>query len=180
MSDPSPANRTSNVLFPCYGNAAPSILAESLLTKDEAVGFHAFSAGCRPKGVAHPRALKILQRPGFSIGGFNSMSRSGFALADAPVMDFVFTVGRNAAGGTFLARPGEPMTAQRFIRDPEDVEGKDLQKEAPFAATFQHLKNRIRAFSALPVASLDKASRRAQRVETGQSDGASTTLNSAD
>lgn len=179
MSDLQPANRTFNVLFLCTGNSARSILAESILSKDGAGRFHAFSAGSQPKGAVHPLALKVLQSLDYPIDGFRSKSWEEFATADAPVMDFVFTVCDNAAGEACPVWPGQPMTAHWGIEDPAGVEGTDLQKEAAFVAAFRHLKNRITAFAALPVASLDKASLRAKLTEIGQSDGASSARNGA-
>src|SRR3546814_11797443 len=75
-------------------------------------------------------------------------------------MDFVFTVCDNAAGETCPVWPGQPMTAHWGIEDPAAVDGPNIQKEAAFVAAFRYMKNRISAFTSLPVASLDKASLR--------------------
>ena len=111
--------------------------------------------------------------------GFRSKSWEEFAVADAPVMDFGFTVCDNAADETCPVWPGQPMTAHWGIEDPATVEGPDIQKEAAFVAAFRYLKNRISVFTALPVASLDKSSLRAKLAEIGQSEGASSPRNSA-
>ncbi len=52
-----------NVLFPCAG--ARSILADSILRKDGAGRFNAFSAGSHPKGAINPLALKALAAYGY-------------------------------------------------------------------------------------------------------------------
>src|SRR3546814_19608898 len=88
-------------------------------------------------------------------------------------MDFVFTVCDNAAGETCPVWPGQPMTAHWGIEDPAAVDGPDIQKEAAFVAAFRYMKNRISAFTSLPVAGLDKASLRTKLTEIVHSDGAS-------
>ena len=173
------ADRIYNVLFLCTGNSARSILAESILNKDGGGRFRAFSAGSQPKGTVNQLALKVLASFDYPADGFRSKSWEEFAVAGAPVMDFVFTDCDNAAGESCPVWPGQPMTAHWGIEDPAAVEGPDIQNEAAFVAAFRYLKNRISVFTALPVASLDRSSLRAKLAEIGQSEGASSPRNSA-
>jgi arsenate reductase len=165
--------RVFNVLFLCTGNSARSILAESMLRKDGAGRFNAFSAGSRPKGAVNPFALKVLESLNYPIDGMRSKGWEEFAAPDAPAMDFVFTVCDDAAGETCPVWPGQPMTAHWGIEDPAAVEGTDIQKEAAFVAAARYLKNRISAFSNLPLKSLDKLSLNARLREIGALEGAS-------
>lgn len=172
-------DRIYNVLFLCTGNSARSILAESILNKDGSGRFRAFSAGSQPKGTVNPFALKVLESFDYPTKGFRSKSWEEFATAQAPVMDFVFTVCDNAAGEACPVWPGQPMTAHWGIEDPAAVEGTDIQKQAAFVAALRYLRNRISVFTALPVASLDRASLRAKLIEIGQSAGATSPRHSA-
>src|SRR5690606_3551108 len=103
-------DRIYNVLFLCTGNSARSILAESILTKDGAGRFRAFSAGSQPEGEVNPFALKVLGSFEYPTEAFRSKSWEEFAQPGAPVMDFVFTVCDNAAGEACPVWPGQPMT----------------------------------------------------------------------
>ena len=161
-----------NVLFLCTGNSARSILAESILAKDGAGRFRAFSAGSTPKGEVNPFALKTLEAFGYPAEGFRSKSWLEFAEPKAPVMDFVFTVCDNAAGEACPIWPGQPMTAHWGIEDPAAVEGSDIAQEAAFNAAFRYLKNRISVFTALPIARLDRLALGAKLREIGRLDGA--------
>ena len=172
-------DRIYNVLFLCTGNSARSILAESILSKDGAGRFRAYSAGSQPKGEVNPLAITTLANFDYPTEGLRSKAWDEFAGPDAPVMDFVFTVCDNAAGEACPVWPGQPMTAHWGIEDPATVDGPDIQKEAAFVAAFRYMKNRISAFTSLPVASLDKASLRTKLTEIGQSEGASSPRNSA-
>jgi len=166
------ADRIYNVLFLCTGNTARSILAESILTKDGAGRFKAFSAGSQPKGTVNPFALKVLEKADYPTEGFRSKSWDEFAVPGAPAMDFVFTVCDNAAGEACPVWPGQPMTAHWGIEDPAAVEGTDLQKETAFVTAFRYLKNRISAFRSLPLASIDKMVLGRQLREIGRLEGA--------
>jgi protein-tyrosine-phosphatase len=152
------SERIYNVLFLCTGNTARSILAESILRKDGRRNFRAFSAGSRSKGTINPFALKVLDRFDYPTDGLRSKSWGEFARGDSPVMDFVFTVCDNAAGESCPVWPGQPMTAHWGIEDPAAVEGTDIEKEAAFVAAFRYLKNRIAAFTSLPLESIDRLS----------------------
>jgi arsenate reductase (thioredoxin) len=160
------------VLFLCTGNSARSILAESILRKDGAGRFNAFSAGSQPKGIVNPLALKVLEANGYPTDGFRSKSWDEFAKPDAPVMDFIFTVCDSAAGEACPVWPGHPATAHWGIEDPATVEGTDIEKEKAFVQAGKYLRNRIAAFLALPVASLDQIALDLRLREIGLLDGA--------
>lgn len=166
------ADRVYNVLFLCTGNTARSILAESVLRKDGRGRFNSFSAGSQPKGVVNPLALKVLDASDFPTDGLRSKSWSEFAGPEAPVMDFVFTVCDNAAGEACPVWPGQPMTAHWGIEDPAAVEGTDIEKERAFVQALRFIKNRISAFTALPMKSLDPLALGTKLREIGRMDGA--------
>jgi arsenate reductase len=166
------AERIYNVLFLCTGNSARSIMAESILGKDGAGRFHAFSAGSQPKGAVNPFALKVLESCNYPADGFRSKPWDEFAGPDAPVMDFVLTVCDGAAGETCPVWPGQPMTAHWGIEDPAAVQGRDIQKETAFVSAFRYLRNRITLFTALPLKSLDKIALGTRLREIGRAEGA--------
>lgn len=165
-------DRIYNVLFLCTGNSARSILAESILAKDGAGRFRAFSAGSQPKGAVNPVALKVLRSFDYPAEDFRSKSWEEFAKPDAPVMDFVFTVCDNAAGEACPVWPGQPMTAHWGIEDPAAVEGGDLDKERAFNLAFRYLRNRLTQFTALPIESLDRLTLKNRLREIGEGEGA--------
>lgn len=51
-----------NVLFPCTGNSARSIIGEAIVNRLGAGRFRGFSAGSFPKGEVHPTAIDNEQR----------------------------------------------------------------------------------------------------------------------
>ena len=72
-------DRVFNVLFLCTGNSARSVIAESILRKDGAGRFRAFSAGSHPKGTVNPFALKVLRAFDYPTDGLRSKSWDEFA-----------------------------------------------------------------------------------------------------
>ncbi len=161
-----------NVLFLCTGNSARSIIAESILNKDGAGRFRAFSAGSHPKGDVHPLALRVIRDFGYPTNGVRSKGWDEFAVPGAPEMDFVFTVCDNAAGEVCPVWPGQPVTAHWGIEDPAAAAGSQLERETAFVTAFRHLKNRIAVFTALPLAKLDRIALKRHVDEIGRSEGA--------
>lgn len=165
--------RPFNVLFLCTGNSARSILAESILRQDGAGRFSAFSAGSQPKGEVNPMALEVLAELGYPTDGFRSKSWDEFAQPGAPTMDFVFTVCDQAAGEACPVWPGQPMTAHWGIEDPSYETRGDIWRRSAFTKAFHYMKNRITAFAALPLESLERTRLTARLREIGEMEGAS-------
>jgi arsenate reductase (thioredoxin) len=166
------SERIYNVLFLCTGNTARSVLAESILRKDGRRHFRAFSAGSQPKGVVNPLTVKVLRSLDYPTDDLRSKSWQEFARPDAPMMDFVFTVCDNAAGEACPVWRGQPMTAHWGIEDPAAVSGTEIEKDAAFVAAFRYLKNRIAAFTSLPLASIDRLSLGTRLRDIGRIEGA--------
>lgn len=158
-----------NVLFLCTGNSARSIIAETLLNQWGRARFRGFSAGSHPKGAVHPIALELLKRMNLPTTDLRSKSWDEFAAPQGPHLDFVFTVCDNAANEICPYWPGQPMTAHWGVPDPAAVEGSETEKWLAFRDAFRLLDNRIKVFTTLPLASLDRVKLQERLNEIGKS-----------
>jgi arsenate reductase (thioredoxin) len=158
-----------NVLFLCTGNSARSIIAEAILNHKGKGKFTAFSAGSHPSGTPRPEALKQLESAGISTEGLRSKSWDEFAVADAPKMDFVFTVCDNAANEACPFWPGQPMTAHWGIPDPAAVKGTPEEIDRTFRDAFTVLDRRINLFLSLPLSSLEQLAIKREIESIGRS-----------
>ena len=157
-----------NVLFLCTGNSARSILAESLINHWGRGRFRGFSAGSHPRGSVHPIALALLQHMKLPAEGLRSKSWSEFEAPNGPHLDFVFTVCDNAAGEVCPVWPGQPMTAHWGVPDPAAVEGPELEQWTAFRTAFKVLENRIKVFTSLSIASLERIKLKERLDEIGR------------
>lgn len=162
------SDRIYQVLVVCTGNSARSIIAEGLLTHFGQGRFQAHSAGSHPTGTVHPLALRALAHFRLPTDGFRSKSWDEFARAQAPALDFVFTVCDRAAGETCPVWPGQPMTAHWGVPDPVAVEGSEETRLQAFIDTAVRLKRRIELMLALPVDKLDAMSLQRELRDIGQ------------
>ncbi|MRW84369.1 arsenate reductase ArsC [Pseudoduganella sp. FT26W] len=135
-----------NILFLCTGNSCRSVLSEATFNHLAPPGWRAISAGSKPAGQLHPRAVALLQRKGISTEGYYSKSWD-----DLPVTpDIVITVCGSAAGETCPAYLGPVLRAHWGVEDPSHLPGSDEEIEAAFEQTYRTLRARIEAFLALP------------------------------
>jgi len=146
------------VLFICTGNSARSIFAESILRREAGDRFEAYSAGTKPYSELNPFAIEILKQKGHDVSILRSKNVSEFQGTDAPKFDFVFTVCNQAANEDCPSWSGQPISAHWGVPDPVQAKGTDAEKSLAFQHAYGALHNRIKAFAALPFASLDRIS----------------------
>lgn len=149
-------NARYNVLFLCTGNSARSIMAECILKRLDPERFRSFSAGSHPRGEIHPFAVDLLKRHNYPTDDLRSKSWDEFAVAGAPVMDFVFTVCDDAAKEVCPVWPGQPMSAHWPVIDPAAAEGNEAERRVAFAEAFRMMHTRLSIFVSLPISGLDR------------------------
>ncbi|WCR04830.1 helix-turn-helix domain-containing protein [Paracoccus saliphilus] len=152
------SDRKYNVLFICTGNSARSIFGESILRFEAGDRFNAYSAGTYPYSELNPFAVEMLDHKGHDISALRAKNIAEFQGPDAPVMDFVFTVCDRAANEECPAWAGQPISAHWGMPDPVKAEGTEAEKKLAFQQAYAGLRNRILAFTALPLDSLDRIS----------------------
>lgn len=157
-----------NVLFLCTGNSARSIFAECILNRLGHGRFKAYSAGSHPAGKVNPSALELLRKNNYHTDDLRSKDWNEFAGADAPAMDFVFTVCDQAANEVCPVWPGQPMTAHWGVPDPVLATGNEAEIALAFADAFRYMSNRISIFVNLPLASLDRLALQKRLDEIGR------------
>jgi arsenate reductase len=151
-------DRPYSVLFICTGNSARSIFAEAILSEIGGEKFRAFSAGTRPWSELNPFALEVLRQAGHDVSPLRSKTVSEFQGAEAPTLDFVFTVCDSAANEECPPWPGQPITAHWGVPDPVKAEGTEAERALAFRHAYNAMRRRIESFVALPLETLDRIS----------------------
>ena len=144
-------------------------MAEAILNRDGLGRFKAFSAGSHPTGEVHTYTIQLLQKLNYPTAELRSKSWDEFATADAPKLDFVFTVCDDAANEVCPIWPGQPMTAHWGVPDPARATGNEAERRLAFADAYRMMNNRIGIFINLPIASLDRLSLQSKLAEIGKS-----------
>jgi arsenate reductase len=118
--------------------------------------------------AAHIAPFEFLMANRMSTEDLRSKSWSEFAQLDSPPLDFVITVGDNAAGEVCPVWPGQPVIAHWGVPDPTTVEGSDAAKRKAFSDACHLLTTRIRLFASLPIAKIDRLSLQNKVREIGR------------
>ena len=130
-----------NILFLCTGNSCRSIIAEALFRSMAPAGASAQSAGSKPAGYVHPRALEALAEAGISTQGL--ASKSWDTLPQKPTV--VITLCANAAGEACPVYFGSVVRSHWGMPDPAGAQGDEAAVRAAFADTLAVLRRRIAA-----------------------------------
>ncbi len=141
-----------NLLFLCTGNSCRSVLAEATFRHLAPEPLTAMSAGSRPAGFVHPRALALLEREGLSTAGLASKSWDDLPIAP----DIVITLCASAAGETCPAYIGPAVRSHWGVADPAKAAGSEFEIEQAFRNAYRVIRHRIEAFLALPLPILAK------------------------
>jgi len=130
-----------NILFLCTGNSCRSIIAEALFRSMAPAGHSAQSAGSKPAGYVHPRALEALGEAGISTEGL--VSKSWDDLPQKPSV--VITLCANAAGEACPVYFGNVVRSHWGMPDPASAQGDEAAIKAAFANTLTVLRRRVTA-----------------------------------
>lgn len=130
------------ILFLCTGNSCRSQMAEGFLRSLYGDRFEALSAGAKPAGYVHAKAIAAMQELGIDISGQTSKSIRDFLPPDGVLPDVIIGVCSTADENC----PVFPAAVERWhwpFDDPFHAEGTDAQKDAEFRRVRDEIQQRI-------------------------------------
>jgi arsenate reductase len=116
------------VLILCTGNSCRSQMAEALWRQIAKGSWESFSAGSRPSGYVHPKAIEAMRESGVDISAYRSKPVSEF---DGQPFDLVVTVCDNAREACPFF-PGAKETLHWPFFDPAEATGSQEEQMAVF------------------------------------------------
>ncbi|HEY8900420.1 MAG TPA: arsenate reductase ArsC [Chthoniobacterales bacterium] len=124
------------VLILCTGNSCRSHLAEGILRAAAGDLLEVRSAGSRPAGYVHPKAIEVMREIGIDISEHSSKSMNDFL---AGPVDTVITVCGNADQACPMF-PGQVTRHHWGFEDPAHATGS----EEEVLAVFRRVRDEIR------------------------------------
>lgn len=125
------------VLILCTGNSCRSHMAEGILREAAGDLLEVHSAGSKPAGYVHPKAIEVLREIGIDISGHSSKHMDEFLDRD---IETVITVCGNADQACPVF-PGQVNRHHWPFDDPAHATGSDEE----ILAEFRRVRDEIRA-----------------------------------
>jgi arsenate reductase len=133
-----------SVLILCTGNSCRSHLAEGILRNVAGDLFEVHSAGSKPAGYVHPKAIEVMKEIGIDISGHTSKHLNDFL---GHKVDTVITV----CGNADQACPMFPGQVNRYhwgFSDPARAQGTDEEVLTVFRSVRDQIKLVFAAYAA--------------------------------
>ena len=126
----------AKILILCTGNSCRSHMAEGILRNAAGDLFEIFSAGSKPSGYVHPKAIEVVGELGIDISGHESKHLDQFLNAG---IDTVITV----CGNADQACPAFPGKVNRYHWGFEDPPHAAREGESEIDA-FRRIRDEIK------------------------------------
>ena len=132
------------ILILCTGNSCRSHMAEGVLRQAAGDLIHVQSAGSKPAGYVHPKAIEVMREIGIDISSHISKHMNEFV---SPDVDTVITV----CGNADQACPMFPGQVNRYhwgFEDPAQAKGGEEEISAEFRRVRDQVKLVFEAYAA--------------------------------
>ncbi len=130
------------ILFLCTGNSCRSQMAEGFLRSLYGDRFESLSAGAKPAGYVHPRAVAVMAELGIDISGQSSKSIYDFLPPAGTLPDVVIGVCSTANENC----PTFPAAVERWhwpFDDPFHAKGSEEEQMSEFRRVRDEIRARI-------------------------------------
>jgi len=134
----------TNVLILCTGNSCRSHMAEGILHAAAGDLIDVHSAGSKPVGFVHPKAIEVLKEIGIDISSHTSKHMNNF-------LDRQITTVITVCGNADQACPLYPGQVNRHhwgFDDPAHAEGSEEQVMAEFRRVRDDIRKVFEAYAA--------------------------------
>jgi arsenate reductase len=134
--------KRKRILFLCTGNSCRSQMAEGFLSALFGDRFEALSAGAKPAGYVHEKAIQAMAELGIDISGQTSKHIRDFLPPQGELPDVIIGVCSTADENC----PVFPAAVERWhwpFDDPFHAQGTEEEKQAEFRRVRDEIRTRI-------------------------------------
>lgn len=132
------------ILILCTGNSCRSHLAEGILRAAAGDVLDVFSAGSKPAGYVHPKAIAVMQEIGIDLAGHSSKHMNEFL--DRPIHTVITVCGN--ADQVCPVYPGQVQRHHWGFDDPAHATGSEEEVLAVFRRVRDEIRRVFEAYAA--------------------------------